>query len=151
MTRFDMIDVFVSVWHRPFCSRRIKPAALHKSSTCQSSPSPRTCTMTASRWTLRLRSTARVGRQLSAVCTVNSSSPWWLCSLWFRDPGVLLQGSGRTSFSSQIRTVTFEDVPSAYKPGIPFEGKVITVLELAVFTLPQSWVRWCHTTPQHSQ
>lgn len=28
------------------------------------------------------------------------------------------------SLSSQIRTITFEDVPGAYKPGIPFEGKV---------------------------
>ncbi|XP_053176559.1 alpha-2-macroglobulin isoform X2 [Scomber japonicus] len=38
--------------------------------------------------------------------------------------GVILKGNGRTSFSSHIRTVTFEDVPPAYKPGIPFEGKV---------------------------
>ncbi|KAM3615928.1 uncharacterized protein V6R79_009822 [Siganus canaliculatus] len=38
--------------------------------------------------------------------------------------GVVLEGSGRTSFSSQIRTVTFENIPQAYKPGIPFEGKV---------------------------
>ncbi|XP_070827272.1 alpha-2-macroglobulin-like protein 1 isoform X3 [Chaetodon trifascialis] len=38
--------------------------------------------------------------------------------------GVVLKGSGRTSFSSHIRTVSFEDVPAAYKPGIPFEGKV---------------------------
>ncbi|XP_071327740.1 alpha-2-macroglobulin isoform X1 [Trachinotus anak] len=38
--------------------------------------------------------------------------------------GVILKGSGRTSFSSHIRTVTFEDVPAAYKPGISFEGKV---------------------------
>ncbi|XP_039985815.1 alpha-2-macroglobulin-like protein 1 isoform X2 [Xiphias gladius] len=38
--------------------------------------------------------------------------------------GVILKGTGRTSFSSHIRTVTFEDVPAAYKPGIPFEGKV---------------------------
>ncbi|XP_022625967.1 alpha-2-macroglobulin-P-like, partial [Seriola dumerili] len=41
--------------------------------------------------------------------------------------GVVLKGSGRTSFSSHIRTVTFEDVPAAYKPGIPFEGKVKVV------------------------
>uniref|UniRef100_A0A8P4GHJ1 Alpha-2-macroglobulin n=1 Tax=Dicentrarchus labrax TaxID=13489 RepID=A0A8P4GHJ1_DICLA len=40
--------------------------------------------------------------------------------------GVILKGSGRTSFSSHIRTVTFEDVPAAYKLGIPFEGKVTT-------------------------
>ncbi|AWO98490.1 putative alpha-2-macroglobulin-like isoform 2 [Scophthalmus maximus] len=38
--------------------------------------------------------------------------------------GVTLKGSGRTSFSSYIRTVTFEDVSESYKPGIPFEGKV---------------------------
>lgn len=42
--------------------------------------------------------------------------------------GVILKGSGRASFSSQIRTVTFEDVPAAYKPGIPFEGKVIRLI-----------------------
>ncbi|XP_018548785.1 alpha-2-macroglobulin isoform X1 [Lates calcarifer] len=41
--------------------------------------------------------------------------------------GVILKGSGRTSFSSHIRTVTFEDVPAAYKPGILFEGKVKVV------------------------
>ncbi|XP_029301916.1 alpha-2-macroglobulin isoform X2 [Cottoperca gobio] len=38
--------------------------------------------------------------------------------------GVILLGSGQTSFSSHIRTVTFEDVPAAYKPGILLEGKV---------------------------
>ncbi|XP_034459868.1 alpha-2-macroglobulin isoform X2 [Hippoglossus hippoglossus] len=38
--------------------------------------------------------------------------------------GVTLTGSGQTSFSYHIRTVTFEDVPESYKPGIPFEGKV---------------------------
>ncbi|XP_054650365.1 alpha-2-macroglobulin isoform X2 [Dunckerocampus dactyliophorus] len=38
--------------------------------------------------------------------------------------GVILKGSGQTSFSSSMRTVTFEDVSEAYKPGIPFEGKV---------------------------
>lgn len=38
--------------------------------------------------------------------------------------GVVLKGVGQTSFSSQVRTVTFEDVPPAYKPGIPFQGKV---------------------------
>uniref|UniRef100_A0A8C9Y578 Alpha-2-macroglobulin-like n=1 Tax=Sander lucioperca TaxID=283035 RepID=A0A8C9Y578_SANLU len=41
--------------------------------------------------------------------------------------GVILKGSGQTSFSSQIRTVTFEDVPAAYKPGISLEGKVILI------------------------
>ncbi|KAM9733483.1 alpha-2-macroglobulin isoform 1-T1 [Menidia menidia] len=38
--------------------------------------------------------------------------------------GVTLSGSGRASYSNQIRTLTFEDTPAAYKPGIPFEGKV---------------------------
>ncbi|KAM7399816.1 hypothetical protein PAMP_019060 [Pampus punctatissimus] len=38
--------------------------------------------------------------------------------------GVILKGSGRTSLSNHIRTVTFKDVPATYKPGIPFEGKV---------------------------
>ncbi|XP_068561676.1 alpha-2-macroglobulin isoform X2 [Cebidichthys violaceus] len=38
--------------------------------------------------------------------------------------GVILKGNGQTSFSNKIRMVTFEDVPAAYKPGIPFEGKV---------------------------
>ncbi|XP_008278792.1 alpha-2-macroglobulin-like protein 1 isoform X2 [Stegastes partitus] len=41
--------------------------------------------------------------------------------------GVILKGSGRSSFSSHIRTVTFEDVPAAYKPGITFEGKIKVV------------------------
>uniref|UniRef100_A0A3Q2Y2W7 Alpha-2-macroglobulin-like protein 1 n=1 Tax=Hippocampus comes TaxID=109280 RepID=A0A3Q2Y2W7_HIPCM len=44
--------------------------------------------------------------------------------------GVILKGTGRTRFSAVIRTVTFEDVPEAYKPGIPFEGKVLTLFEL---------------------
>ncbi|XP_034024094.1 alpha-2-macroglobulin isoform X2 [Thalassophryne amazonica] len=38
--------------------------------------------------------------------------------------GVVLQGSGQSTFSNAIRTVSFEDVSEAYKPGIPFEGKV---------------------------
>ncbi|XP_061683472.1 alpha-2-macroglobulin-like protein 1 isoform X2 [Syngnathoides biaculeatus] len=38
--------------------------------------------------------------------------------------GVILKGTGRATFSAWIRTVTFEDVAQAYKPGIPFEGKV---------------------------
>ncbi|XP_077422124.1 alpha-2-macroglobulin-like protein 1 [Vanacampus margaritifer] len=38
--------------------------------------------------------------------------------------GVTLQGTGRARFSAVIRTVTFEDVPQAYRPGIPFSGKV---------------------------
>ncbi|XP_061537054.1 alpha-2-macroglobulin-like protein 1 [Phycodurus eques] len=38
--------------------------------------------------------------------------------------GVILKGTTQASFSALIRTVTFEDVPQAYKRGIPFEGKV---------------------------
>ncbi|XP_061574702.1 alpha-2-macroglobulin-like protein 1 isoform X2 [Cololabis saira] len=38
--------------------------------------------------------------------------------------GVILKGSGKTTFTSQMRTVTFQDVPEAYKPGLPFDGKV---------------------------
>uniref|UniRef100_A0AAX7U1I7 Alpha-2-macroglobulin-like n=1 Tax=Astatotilapia calliptera TaxID=8154 RepID=A0AAX7U1I7_ASTCA len=41
--------------------------------------------------------------------------------------GVILKGYGQTSFTCDIRTVTFEDVPEAYKPGIPFEGKIKVV------------------------
>lgn len=39
-------------------------------------------------------------------------------------PGVVLKGFGQTGFSSKVRTVTFKSVPAAYKPGIPFQGKV---------------------------
>ncbi|XP_054901694.1 alpha-2-macroglobulin-like protein 1 isoform X1 [Poeciliopsis prolifica] len=38
--------------------------------------------------------------------------------------GVVLKGSGTASLSSQIRTITFENVPGSYKPGIPFEGEI---------------------------
>lgn len=38
--------------------------------------------------------------------------------------GVVLKGHGQASLSFNIRTVTFEDVPAAYKSGIPLEGKV---------------------------
>uniref|UniRef100_A0A3Q0RJ06 Alpha-2-macroglobulin domain-containing protein n=1 Tax=Amphilophus citrinellus TaxID=61819 RepID=A0A3Q0RJ06_AMPCI len=41
--------------------------------------------------------------------------------------GVMLKGYGGTTFTSYIRTLNFEDVPEAYKPGIPFEGKVKVV------------------------
>ncbi|XP_046891299.1 alpha-2-macroglobulin-like isoform X2 [Hypomesus transpacificus] len=41
--------------------------------------------------------------------------------------GVVLKGSGSTTFSSAIRKVTFEDAPSAYKPGIPYQGKIKVV------------------------
>uniref|UniRef100_A0AAQ6A9J0 NTR domain-containing protein n=1 Tax=Amphiprion ocellaris TaxID=80972 RepID=A0AAQ6A9J0_AMPOC len=41
--------------------------------------------------------------------------------------GVILKGNGRTTFNSHIRTASFEDVPAAYKPGIPFEGKIKVV------------------------
>ncbi|XP_077396697.1 alpha-2-macroglobulin-like protein 1 [Festucalex cinctus] len=38
--------------------------------------------------------------------------------------GVTLQGTARARFSAVIRTVTFEDVPQSFRPGIPFAGKV---------------------------
>ncbi|MEQ2187511.1 hypothetical protein GOODEAATRI_005428 [Goodea atripinnis] len=41
--------------------------------------------------------------------------------------GVIIKGSGTTTLSSQIKTITFEDVPAAYRPGIPFEGKIKVV------------------------
>ncbi|MEQ2220467.1 hypothetical protein ILYODFUR_005762, partial [Ilyodon furcidens] len=41
--------------------------------------------------------------------------------------GVIIKGSGTTTLSSQIKTITFEDVPAAYRPGIPFEGKLKVV------------------------
>uniref|UniRef100_A0A8C2WD89 Alpha-2-macroglobulin-like protein 1 n=1 Tax=Cyclopterus lumpus TaxID=8103 RepID=A0A8C2WD89_CYCLU len=44
--------------------------------------------------------------------------------------GVILKGAAQTGFSVSVRTVTFEDVPAAYKPGIPLEGKVIRLIEV---------------------
>ncbi|XP_029965228.1 alpha-2-macroglobulin isoform X1 [Salarias fasciatus] len=41
--------------------------------------------------------------------------------------GVVLEGSGRSTFTSEVRTVTFEDTPESYKSGIPYEGKVKVV------------------------
>ncbi|CAL8372555.1 unnamed protein product [Gadus morhua 'NCC'] len=40
--------------------------------------------------------------------------------------GVVIQASGQTPFSVNVRELTFENVAdnAAYKPGIPFEGKV---------------------------
>ncbi|XP_071214469.1 alpha-2-macroglobulin-like isoform X1 [Salvelinus alpinus] len=38
--------------------------------------------------------------------------------------GVILKGSGKASFTNVIITVSFEDVPQAYKPGIAYEGKI---------------------------
>ncbi|XP_078790051.1 alpha-2-macroglobulin-like isoform X2 [Oryzias latipes] len=38
--------------------------------------------------------------------------------------GVILKASGSASFTTQIRTVSFEDLPSSYKPGLPLEGKI---------------------------
>ncbi|CAL8241191.1 unnamed protein product [Gadus morhua 'NCC'] len=40
--------------------------------------------------------------------------------------GVIIQASGQTPFSVNVRELTFENVAdnTAYKPGIPFEGKV---------------------------
>ncbi|KAL6104971.1 a2ml1 [Pungitius sinensis] len=38
--------------------------------------------------------------------------------------GVVLKGGGRSTFSRIVRKVTFKDLPTAYKTGIPLEGKV---------------------------
>ncbi|XP_071215000.1 alpha-2-macroglobulin-like [Salvelinus alpinus] len=38
--------------------------------------------------------------------------------------GVILKGSAKASFTNVIITVSFEDVPQAYKPGIAYEGKI---------------------------
>nr|XP_040025850.1 alpha-2-macroglobulin [Gasterosteus aculeatus aculeatus] len=38
--------------------------------------------------------------------------------------GVVLRGTGRSTFTWVIRKVTFMEVPGAYKTGIPLEGKV---------------------------
>ncbi|RVE75123.1 hypothetical protein OJAV_G00013720 [Oryzias javanicus] len=41
--------------------------------------------------------------------------------------GVILKASGSAGFTSQVRTISFEDVPSSYKPGLPLEGKIKVV------------------------
>ncbi|KAF6734882.1 Alpha-2-macroglobulin-like protein 1 [Oryzias melastigma] len=41
--------------------------------------------------------------------------------------GVVLKASGSAIFTSQVRTITFEDVSSSYKPGLPLEGKIKVV------------------------
>ncbi|RVE75122.1 hypothetical protein OJAV_G00013710 [Oryzias javanicus] len=41
--------------------------------------------------------------------------------------GVVLKASGSARFTTLIRTVTFEDVSSSYKPGLPFNGKIKVV------------------------
>lgn len=46
--------------------------------------------------------------------------------------GVTLNGNGQTTLTRIIRTVTFEETPEWYKPGIPFEGKVITLTNKSV-------------------
>uniref|UniRef100_UPI0037E968C3 alpha-2-macroglobulin-like n=1 Tax=Semicossyphus pulcher TaxID=241346 RepID=UPI0037E968C3 len=38
--------------------------------------------------------------------------------------GVTLKSSGQSTFTTLLRSVTFVDVPEAYKPGLPFQGKV---------------------------
>uniref|UniRef100_A0A3P9LXA8 Alpha-2-macroglobulin-like 1 n=1 Tax=Oryzias latipes TaxID=8090 RepID=A0A3P9LXA8_ORYLA len=44
--------------------------------------------------------------------------------------GVILKGSGSASFTTQIRTISFEDVPSSFKPGLPLDGKVIVLIKI---------------------
>uniref|UniRef100_A0A8C5B9L4 Alpha-2-macroglobulin-like protein 1 n=1 Tax=Gadus morhua TaxID=8049 RepID=A0A8C5B9L4_GADMO len=48
--------------------------------------------------------------------------------------GVIIQASGQTPFSVNVRELTFENVAdnTAYKPGIPFEGKVMDIDRKAV-------------------
>ncbi|XP_024144818.1 alpha-2-macroglobulin-like protein 1 isoform X3 [Oryzias melastigma] len=41
--------------------------------------------------------------------------------------GVTLKASGSARFTTRVRTITFEDVSSAYKPGLPFNGKIKVV------------------------
>ncbi|KAF6734888.1 Alpha-2-macroglobulin-like protein 1 [Oryzias melastigma] len=41
--------------------------------------------------------------------------------------GVILKASGSARFTTQIRGVSFEEVPSSFKPGLPFEGKIKVV------------------------
>lgn len=107
----------------PDSSRLTKAAARPRRWTWASSPPTSTCTWTASTCPPSWRSSAQVG---PAPPTRNPRPP-----LPGPDPaspaavlGVVLKGSGQTSFSSQVRTVTFKDVPASYKPGIPFQGKV---------------------------
>uniref|UniRef100_A0A3Q3DFR4 Alpha-2-macroglobulin domain-containing protein n=1 Tax=Hippocampus comes TaxID=109280 RepID=A0A3Q3DFR4_HIPCM len=52
--------------------------------------------------------------------------------------GVMLKGTGRARFSAVVRTVTFEDVPKAYKPGIAFQGKVLTFFQVVKMTGPDN-------------
>ena len=40
--------------------------------------------------------------------------------------GDVLKGSGRATFTSVIRRVTFDDVSADYKPGVSYQGKVTT-------------------------
>lgn len=61
----------------------------------------------------------------------------WFCSYWPHDAdglwcvclspraGVTLHGEGQAAFTQIVKTVTFEETPQWYKPGIPFEGKVL--------------------------
>uniref|UniRef100_A0A3B3CHH6 Alpha-2-macroglobulin-like 1 n=1 Tax=Oryzias melastigma TaxID=30732 RepID=A0A3B3CHH6_ORYME len=43
--------------------------------------------------------------------------------------GVTLKASGSARFTTRVRTITFEDVSSAYKPGLPFNGKATTTIK----------------------
>lgn len=51
------------------------------------------------------------------------------CDHVFSHLGVVLMGTGRSTFTSVIRKVTFMEVPGAYKTGIPLEGKVIRLID----------------------
>lgn len=73
------------------------------------------------------------GRQTKSRLFINEHSEFLMtCNLYANyHLGVILKGYGQTSFTCDIRTVTFEDVPEAYKPGIPFEGKVTRLILLS--------------------
>uniref|UniRef100_A0A7N8WY82 Alpha-2-macroglobulin-like n=1 Tax=Mastacembelus armatus TaxID=205130 RepID=A0A7N8WY82_9TELE len=80
------------------------------------------CRNTRSYWYLSVRE-ADLCKTYQMTQSLLMSCDLYVCF----HPGVILKGSGSTRFSNVIRTVTFEDIPAAYKPGIPFEGKVISV------------------------
>uniref|UniRef100_A0A3B3ILA2 Alpha-macroglobulin receptor-binding domain-containing protein n=1 Tax=Oryzias latipes TaxID=8090 RepID=A0A3B3ILA2_ORYLA len=58
-----------------------------------------------------------------------------ICKTFELSVSVILKASGSASFTTQIRTVSFEDLPSSYKPGLPLEGKVIISMQDTVVAL----------------
>ena len=43
-------------------------------------------------------------------------------------PGLVIEGSGSSVFTSVIRDVEFDDIPTSFKPGISLQGKVTTTV-----------------------